>query len=152
MKTARILLSILGVTLATLSFGQLISHHEISKESDLDIARYMEQEGDVLFYMAEYNVENGRIMHWLNHRPGNNYNSLFSKDNETLMLSRAYFAREVDALYEDHMVLESWMTIPFPSSFEDSELQIEEWMTTPFQSEVLDEVLEIEPWMTSSWI
>jgi len=151
MKTAKIFLSILGVALATLSFGQLISLHEISKSSDLDIARYMEQENEVLFYIAEYNAEKGRTTHWVNHRPGLKYYVPEYKSDDPLV-SRTYYARDIKAMYEEIPVLEEWMTIPFGNSLEDSELWVEDWMITPFEIDFAEEALEIEPWMTESWI
>jgi hypothetical protein len=156
MKTAKLVLSILGVALTTLSFGQLLSLHETNNTFDLHIARMMETEyelqnkleNEVLFYTSEYNTENGRTIHRVNHNPMNN---VLSATYITPLESRAYFARKVEAMHEEIPVVETWMTTPFESSLEDSELRIEDWMITPFDSEFYEEALEIEPWMTSNW-
>jgi hypothetical protein len=149
MKTAKIALSILGVTLATLSFGQLLSQHENNKATDLAMARILEAQDEVLFYTAVYNEDKSLTMHWVNHKP--NANTSYPA-YITPLESRTYFARKVDAMYEEIPVVEAWMTTPFESSLEDSELRIEDWMTTPFDIEISDEALTIEPWMTSEWI
>lgn len=157
MKTAKLVLSILGVALATLSFGQLLSLHENNSAFDLNLARFMETEyelkneleNEVLFYTSEYNAENGRTIHWINHKP---IKHSLSATYITPLESRAYFSRKVEALYEEIPVVEAWMTTPFESSFEDSELRIEEWMITPFEIGLNEETLEIEPWMTEDWI
>ena len=151
MKTTKILLSILGVALATVSFGQLMSLPEISDSSDPDMGRYMEQENEVLFYTAEYNPENGRTTHWLNYRPGLKY-IVPEYRHDDPAVSRTYFGRDIQALYEKVPVVEQWMTIPFGNSLEDSELRVEDWMITPFESDYAEEALDIEPWMTESWI
>jgi len=149
MKTAKIFLSILGVTLATLSFGQLISLHETNNAIDLNMAWIMESEDEVLFYTAEHNPENGRTVHRINHNPNSRYHTVTSN---APMVSRVYFTRNVKAMYEEIPVVETWMIIPFESSLENYELQIEDWMITPFEYESGEETLEIEPWMTSEWI
>jgi len=152
MKTTKLILSILGVALATLSFGQLISHPEISKPSDLDMASFIEPKDGVLFYNAEYNEENGITMHWVNQRPGINYRTVSSSDHSAPLISRTYFARDMGVRYETSPVLEEWMTIPFGNGLEESELWVEYWMTTPFESDIYDEAIEIEPWMTANWM
>lgn len=149
MKTVKIALSILGVTLATLSFGQLLSEHETNKATDLAMTRILEAQDEVLFYTALYNAENGRTMHQVNHKPDANTSS---PNYVTPLESRTYFARKVEAMYEATPVVEAWMITPFESSLEDSELRIEDWMITPFEIELREEALEIEPWMTSEWI
>jgi len=150
MKTAKIFLSILGVTLVTLSFGQLIA--QTSNTSDLNMASIIESENEVLFYTASFNAEDHRTIHWVNQIPGTYYPSISSIDYESLLVSRAYFARDVKANYEEITGLESWMTIPFRSSLEEPESGVERWMITPFESEIADEDLEVESWMISEWI
>lgn len=157
MKTAKFVFSILGVALATLSFGQLLSLHENNSAFDLDMARFMEieyeqkneLEDEVLFYTSGYNAENGRTIYWINHRP---FNSKHAATYITPLESRAYFSRKVEALYEEIPLVEAWMTTPFESSLEDSELRVEEWMITPFEIGLNEDTLEIEPWMTEDWI
>ena len=149
MKTAKIALSILGVTLATLAFGQLLSEHETKKATDLAMTRILEAQDEVLFYTAVYNAENGRTLHQVNHKPDPKTSSPIYI---TPLESRTYFARKVEAMYEEIPVVEDWMTTPFESSLEDSELRIEDWMITPFEIEIPEEALEIEPWMSSEWI
>jgi len=150
MKTVKIVLSMLGVTLLTFSFGQLIA--QTNRSSDLNIARFMESEDEVLFYTAKYNAENGRTMHWVNHNPGESYPFVSSEGYDAPLFSRTYFAREVRAGYEELPVLESWMSIPFKSSLEESETGVEQWMITPFEIGFAEEELEIEPWMKESWL
>jgi hypothetical protein len=150
MKTAKLVLSILGVSLATLSFGQLLSLQETNRNMDLQMARIMEPQDEVLFYSTAYNAENGRIMHWVHHDPTS---SFYSVTSNAPVVSRTYFHSAVKPLYEEVPVLETWMTIPFKSSLEDRELEVEDWMKIPFEAAEFDEKeLEIEPWMMANWI
>jgi len=149
MKTAKLFLSILGVTLVTLSFGQLLSLHETNKALDLYMSRMMEVQDEVLYYTAHYNAENGRTVHWVNHQPDLDRLILTST---TPLVHRTYFAGRAEAIYEENPVVESWMTTPFKSSLEDEELRVEEWMTTPFNTRFSEDALEIEPWMTDNWL
>lgn len=143
----------LGVAVATLSFGQLISLHETDNAYDLHMSRIMEADQDlqneVLFYTSGYNAENGRTMHWVDNKP---MNTNPSASYITPLESRAYFARKVDKMYEEVPIVETWMITPFESSLEDSELRLEDWMIESFIKEFYEEAQEIEPWMTSDWI
>ncbi|MEN8202906.1 MAG: hypothetical protein ABFS28_09945 [Bacteroidota bacterium] len=127
MKTAKKILSILGVALATLSFGQLIA--QTGRTPDLNMTRFIESEDEVLFYTAKYNAENGETIHWVNHIPGRYYPSVLSNVYEYPLVTKIYFAREVKASYEEIPVLESWMIIPFSNDFPEEELVVEDWMT-----------------------
>ena len=74
-----------------------------------------------------------------------------------LFLSIALFAltvisfgntNETDNIdFENEMIMESWMTVPFHS--DENDLVVENWMTVPFQNICLEEELIVENWMTS---
>ena len=144
MKTIRTILSIAGVALTTLTFGQLLS----------------QADGSILFYTVAYNSVNNRLEHRLDEYPER---SCSGDQFEAPAAARTYFVpMETDiaveswmtsdfnsGLYEDAVQLESWMTTPFESNYYEVELLIESWMTKPFKSG--DEV-EVEEWMTTSWI
>lgn len=132
MKAIKVIFSILGVTLATISFGQLVSHHESFNESDLSLSKYMDHKAELLFYSSEYNEESGRVTHWVSHLPDRSLRDAAHREYKPSIVSRTYFAREIEISYESVPVVEAWMTIPFEDGFIEADLPMESWMTTPW--------------------
>jgi hypothetical protein len=163
MKTIKTILSIVGVALTTITFGQLLS----------------QTDGRILFYTVAYNSENNRLEHRLDQFPERRVSG---DQFEAPMAARTYFVPvetdmaveswmttpfetnyyEVEPFIESWMVspfecnfyemepsIESWMTVPFECSVAEADLVIESWMTVPFEA---SEYIEIESWMTAAWI
>ena len=157
------MLSIVGVALTSITFGQLLS----------------QSDGGILFYTVAYNATNNRLEHHLDEYPEKRaYGDRF----EIPMAARTYFSpMEADIALESWMTapfesdyyevepfIESWMTIPFESNYYEVEPFIESWMTVPFECNYYevepfieswmtrpfdsDDELEVEEWMTTSWI
>ena len=144
MKTIKFFLCIAGFAIASICTGQLLS----------------ENNSEVLFYTAHYNMESNRLEHQINTfpfsaKPGDHY--------DTPVLSRTYFVPiEYDLgiepsmtkpfesnYYEMDVQLESWMESPFDCSYYEAGPEIEAWMKEPFES---GEEIQIETWMTTPWI
>ncbi len=148
MKTTKLVLSIIGVALATISFGQHISLHEISSPTHHSIGVQLNYHSDVLFYSADFNEEQGRMEHWLYNIPGLAYQLAFTDNYEAPDISRAYFVKDVEInLGEEALLIENWMTTPFESALTESEIWMESWMITPFDEYQIDKVLQLESWM-----
>jgi hypothetical protein len=109
MKAIKIIFSILGVTLATISFGQLVSHHESFNESDLDLSEYFDNKTELLFYSSEYNEESGKVTHWVSHLPDRKLRDAAHKEYKPSIVSRTYFAKEMGVSYERVPVIEAWI-------------------------------------------
>lgn len=124
MKATKIFFSILGVALASISFGQL----------------------------TEYNEDSGRVTQWVSHLPDRNLRDVAHKQYKPSIVSRAYFANEIEVTYESVPVIEAWMTVPFEDGLMEPDMHIESWMSTPFESKLDEKELKIESWMTSPWI
>ncbi len=125
MKSFKIILSIVGIALTSITFGQLLS----------------QSDGSILFYTVAYNSTNNRLEHHLTEFPERRaYGDTF----EATLAARTYFGP-----METDMVIESWMTTPFESNYYEVDPILELWMTVPFYSE--DEI-EVEEWMTTSWM
>lgn len=99
MKTIKLIFSILGVTLATLSNGQLEPQHGATEEPDLDIGKSIDYSTDVLYYIAEYNPDFGKTFHWVSHIPEKKLKAVSSKDNKTTGVRRTYFAKEFEVIH-----------------------------------------------------
>ena len=144
MKSYKIILSIVGFALTSITFGQLLS----------------QSDGSILFYTVAYNSTNNRLEHHLSEFPEKRaYGDKF----EAPLAARTYFGP-----METDMVVESWMTTPFKSNYYEAEPFIESWMTTPFESNYYEVVpfielwmtvpfysedkMEVEEWMTTSWM
>ena len=152
MRAIKIIFSILYVTLATTSFGQLVSQHEHYNDSDLNLGKDIDHNGELLFYSIEYNEESGKVAHWLSYLPDRRLGDAAKKEYNPGMMSRTYFASEIEASYESIPVIEAWMTVPFEEGFMEAAMQIESWMITPFESRADEKEFEIESWMTAPWI
>ena len=125
MKSYKIILSIVGFALTSITFGQLLS----------------QSDGSILFYTVAYNSTNNRLEHHLSEFPERRaYGDKF----EAPLAARTYFGP-----METDMVVESWMTTPFESNYYEVDHFIELWMTVPFYSE---DKIEVEEWMTLSLI
>jgi hypothetical protein len=125
MKTIKIFLSIAGFALSTICFGQLIS----------------EDNNEVLFYTAYYNLASNRIEHQVTslpewHSSGDHF--------EAPVLSRTVFVP-----IEFDIAVEEWMTKPFESTYCEEDMKIESWMLSPFDSNYYEEELTVEAWMTA---
>lgn len=142
----------MGVTLASISFGQLVSHHESYNESDLNLGKSIDNNAELLFYLSEYNEESGRVTHWVSNLPDRGHGNTADRANKSSLVSRPYFARDIELIYESVPVIEDWMTVPFEDGFIETDMQLETWMSTPFESRVIEEELELESWMTAPWI
>ena len=132
MKAIKVIFSILGVTLASISFGQLVSHHESFNESDLSLSKYMDHKAELLFYSSEFNKESGRVTHWVSHLPDRSLRDAAHREYKPSSVSRTYFAREIETSYESVPVVEAWMTIPFEDGFIEADMPMESWMITPW--------------------
>lgn len=132
MKAIKVIFSILGVTLASISFGQLVSHHESFNESDLSLSKYMDHKAELLFYSSEFNEESGRVTHWVSHLPDRSLRDAAHRKYKPSIVSRTYFAREIETSYESVPVVEAWMTIPFEDGFIEADMPMESWMITPW--------------------
>ena len=158
MKTAKnIILSIALVVLATSIIAQPSSRKE----------RHINRQNKQLVYMhADYsNNESSRLENWM-YDLSTWANSRVSRDvYEAPVIAEAYIVKSADVIYEEDLVLESWMTLPFESGLAEEALSIESWMTEPFEAadyiEVEDwmtepfeaaDYIEVEEWMTKAWI
>ena len=128
MKTMKIFLSIAGVALTSICFGQLLSQNN----------------NDVLFYTAYYNSANSRFEHRLNEYPTRNASG--DQFETPGMITPFFVAMESD------MVIESWMTAPFETNVYEEEPEIESWMIAPFECCYFEEEIQIEAWMTKAWL
>ena len=144
MKSFKIILSIVGLALTSITIGQRLS----------------QSDGSILFYTVAYNATNNRMEHRLDEFPETR---AYGDCYDVPLAARTYFGpMETDLTVESWMTtpfesnyyevepfLESWMTIPFESNYYEVEPVIESWMTVPFD---LDEEIELEEWMTTSWM
>jgi hypothetical protein len=163
MKTFKILLSIVGIALTSITFGQLLS----------------KSDGNILFYTLAFNPANNRLENLLTEFPDKRAHGDYF---EVPLASRTYFEpMETDMeleswmtvpfetnFYESELLLESWMTVPFETNFYEAEPLLESWMTVPFETNyyevepfieswmtvpfILEEELEVEDWMRTSWM
>ncbi len=147
MKTIKIYLSIVGIALSGICFGQQLSQNN----------------SDLLFYSSSYNLASDRMEHRIDPFPAR-FNS--GDHFEAQHLSRTFYvSREFmdiedwmtkpfeSDFYEEDLLLEAWMVSPFESSYYEEDPIIEVWMTKPFEfDEDIEEEIEIEAWMTTIWI
>jgi hypothetical protein len=148
MKTIKIFLSIVGFALSSICFGQLLSQNN----------------SDLLFYSATYNLASNRLEHRVDPYPAR---SASGDHFEAPHPSRTFYVpREFDMdiedwmtkpfesdFYEEVLLLEAWMVSPFESSYYEEDPIIEVWMTKPFEfDKEIEEEIEIEAWMTTIWI
>jgi len=132
MKSFKIILSIVGIALTSITFGQLLS----------------QSDGSILFYTVAYNSTNNRLEHQLNEAPL--AARTYYGPMETDMVVESWMTTPFESnYYEAEPSIESWMTTPFESKYYEEEPIIELWMTVPFD---LDEKIEVEEWMTTSWM
>ena len=147
MKTIKIYLSIVGIALSSICFGQLLSQNN----------------SDALFYSASYNLSSKRMEHRVDPFPAR---SISGDHFEAPYLSRTFYVSrefmDIEAwmakpfesnFYEEDLLLEAWMVSPFESSYYEEDPIVELWMTIPFEfDEEIEEEIEIEAWMTTIWI
>jgi len=128
MKTRKIILSIVGIALATLCFGQPLSQNS----------------SDILFYSAHYDASFDRFEHRVHSYPAR---TISEEQSDAPILSRTYYLpRERD------MLLEPWMTSPFENTFLEEDMPIETWMVAPFENSYAEPELTIERWMTQAFV
>ena len=125
MKSFRIILSIVGLALTSLTFGQALS----------------QSDGGILFYTVAYNSTNNRLEHRLDEFPESR---AYGDHFEVPVAARTYFRP-----METEMAIEPWMTTPFEITYYEAEPFIEPWMTTPFEITYYEAEPFIEPWMTT---
>ncbi len=144
MKTIKIVLSLVGFALTTVSFGQLLA----------------QSDGSILFYTVKFNDIDMHLEHHLEEYP---VRAAFGDQYNAPMAARTYFAPMEVALaveswmttpfesnyYETGPFIEPWMTLPFKDSYREDGPEIESWMTRPFDT---DDEIEVEEWMRTSWI
>jgi len=163
MKSFKIILSIVGLALTSITFGQRLS----------------QSDGSILFYTVAYNPTNHRLEHRLDEFPerrayGDRYDAplearTYFGPMETDLAAESWMTTPFESnyyevepflepwmtipfennYYEVEPFLESWMTIPFENNYYEAEPVIEPWMTVPFD---LDKEIELEEWMTTSWM
>jgi len=163
MKAIRILLSIVGVALTSITFGQLLSNNG----------------GGFLFHRVSYQAANNHLEYYLNDFPesrsyGDQYEVLvdditYFKPIEHEIAMEPWMSKPFETnAFESEIAMESWMTEPFETNAFEAEIAMESWMTVPFETNAfeaepvieswmtrpfdLDEELEVEDWMLSSWI
>lgn len=120
MKTRKIILSIAGLALSTLCFGQALSQNS----------------SDILLYSARYNASGDRYEHRVH---SFTERTTSSDQTDAPVLSRTYYLP-----VESDMLLEPWMTSPFENSVSEAELEVESWMMKPFENSVANSKLFIE--------
>ena len=134
MKTIKTILSIVGVALTTITFGQLLS----------------QTDGRILFNTVAFNSVNNRLEYCLYQFEAPMAARTYFVPVETAMAVESWMTAPFETnYYEVEPFIESWMVSPFECNFYEIEPSIESWMTVPFDSG--DEV-EVEEWMTTSWI
>jgi len=144
MKTIKIFLSIAGFALTSICFGQLLSQNN----------------SDVLFYTAHYNLASNRMDHRVDQYPARTtsgdhfeapvFNRTYFVPAEFDMGIEAWMTKPFESnVYEEELQLEQWMISPFDCIYYEEDPPIEKWMTRPFES---GEEIEIEAWMTTPWI
>lgn len=144
MKTIRLILSIAGFAFTSAAFAQV----------------QPQDNNDVLFYTANYNLSSNRVEHHINQYPARKTSG---DQFEAPFLNRTFFVPlELDtrieawmispfetSIYEEGLQIESWMESPFESSYYEPDTPLEQWMCNPF---VPDDEIEVEDWMTTPWI
>ena len=120
MKTAKIIISILIVALATSSSAQWnqLKDRLFNAHIDHNVIAYTEVRDDVIIRET--------MVSGLPH-------------------SNAYRTGSVEMIYEKEVNMESWMSEAFDTELEN-ELQMEEWMSESFETD--EGALELESWMT----
>jgi len=143
MKTSKIILSIVGIALTSITFGQLLSQNGRG----------------ILYNTLSYNSDSDHLERHLYEFPERR---AYGDQFEAPVPSLFYFEpmeKDIDlepwmtepfeiSYFEEDLTLEPWMTEPFEISYYEAEPSIEPWMTRPF---VLEEELQVEEWMLSSW-
>ena len=152
MKTMKIFLSIAGFAITSLCCGQLFSQNN----------------SDVLFYTAYYNLSSNSLEHHINPYPAR---TIAGDYFDAPSLTRTYFVLidydiSVEAwmtepfesnYYEEDIQIEAWMELPFDCAYFETGPEVEEWMTRPFtyseqKTDVTEEDIPVEAWMKSPWI
>jgi len=144
MKISRMIISIVGIALTSVTFGQLLS----------------EEDGNHRFHTLSYNSASDRLLnHQLNEVPERRaYGDQFDAPLNSIVFFEP-MEKDIDLEnwmvvpfnindYEEELFVEPWMTEPFTISDYEAELSIEPWMTSPF---ILEEDIQVEEWMLSAW-
>ena len=137
------ILSIVGIALTSITFGQLLS----------------QEEGGMLFYRLSYNSASDRLEHYLSEVPerrasGDQFDAplnsiIFFEPMEREMDVENWMTLPFETdYYEEELSVEDWMTVPFETDYYEEELSVEDWMTVPFETDYYEEELSVEPWMT----
>jgi len=58
----------------------------------------------------------------------------------------------VENCFEEHLVIESWMTTPFESNIAEQEMVSESWTTELCENNIAEEEMVIESWMTTPFL
>ena len=143
MKSSRIILSVVGIALTSITFGQLLPQND----------------GDILYYQLSYNSAGDRLEHHLIEFPerrayGDLYEApvasvIYFEPMETEIDLEPWITEPFETNYhEAELSVEPWMTEPFEISYQEAEPSMESWMTRPF---MLEEELQVEDWMLSAW-
>ena len=126
MKTTKIILATALISLGTCLYGQGCQFENIK---------------------VNYAEKNGRIESFFNGIMEFADGTL-NRDFDEPVVSMSYTIDRGDIVFEEDLIMESWMSAPFESSVADAVLAVEKWMTTPFEAA---ENIEIESWMTTAW-
>lgn len=79
--------------------------------------------------------------------------STLANDFENDLVLESWMAVPFDLELQDlEMSLESWMAVPFDNEIHESEISLESWMALPFGNENAEDEVSTEDWMSSSWI
>ena len=112
MKTIKTILTIVGVALTTITFGQLLS----------------QTDGRILFNTVAFNSVNNRLEYCLDQFEAPMAARTYFVPVETAMAVESWMVSPFECnYYEMELPIESWMTVPFDSG---DEVEVEEWMTT----------------------
>jgi hypothetical protein len=139
MKKAKILLSIIGIALATSVFGQLSFIQE--KISSL-------RKPQVAIFTADNQKKSYRLEQWMYDLHSWATDKVARNEYEAPAVVYTRVIEHADVVFEEELGLEEWMTAPFVSSVVEEEMILESWMTTPFEHN-LDEEIILESWMTT---
>jgi len=153
MRTTRLFISILLVTIATNGYGQIPGFEE--GQSVLEVIKnnlFPNRNQEVIYIPVEYKEETGRIESWMSdlHSWATD---LVSEDAYSVpVITRTILVEQAEVIFESDLEVENWMNTPFESGLAEEEMVVENWMVAPFESALAEEELIVEQWMiTVSW-
>ena len=142
MKTTKLILSIILISLAPLLLGQ----------RSLKIERLLPNRNrQAAHFISDRKVDKSRIEFWMHDTQGWASKKVSYEVYDAPVIARTIYVHRVDIIHEENLRLEPWMVAPFESKLEE-ELSLESWMTAPFEMNIDEEEPHIESWMITPWI